>query len=1064
IGLTDTGIKLESAALEYRSVTTQEKMTMQASNLVDNTALFEQNYQEGAAEDSYELVALKYVVGGTEQTVEFANEQIEAGYSVTAQPEVAEQSEEAEESGISVYAIDEEGNMVEQSSGDISDAASVVEEVLDEASVAEQSGVDEGVSALSIDDEMSSAKARSVDNTRASNMVVAISAGHDSSHTGAHANGLNEEELTLKVAQACKAELETYAGVSVYMTRSSSECPYPGKTSGQDNASRIEAAKNAGARVYVDIHFNSADSSAANGAEVYYPNKSYSSSINTEGYILANQILNQLEALGLSNRGEKIRDCTTGETDSAGILEDYYTTNNLCKSYGFPGVIVEHAFLTGSSDASKLRNENFVNSLGVADATGIAKTFGLKKAGAEDTTTVPTVQNVQIVKRDDFKGTYRIQISGVSPTSNAKKVLVPVWSSANGQDDIIWYTAQSSSDGVYYVDINRANHKNSVGTYNAHVYITDSKGTQRCANTSTFNVSKSSASVSVAKTDNTEKTFRVTASISNASSEINSAMFAVWSESGGQDDLVWYKGNKDGSGKWIVDIPISNHKSTGKYQVHAYAKMNPDDNMAFMSSTTFNVSPTSATVTVTNYDQNAGTFDVNVKNIVSPTGIQKVQVPVWCASNQSDLVWYEAEKQSDGSYKVNVSTKNHKYAVGTYNIHAYITSGLGIQQFVGKTTQNIKLPEINITAADSDGAQKSFALKASGVGKLGPIKEVNFAVWSTTGGQDDLVWYGSKQDSNGVWNTSAFISNHKTAGSYNVDAYARLQNGADQYIGGTTFEVTDPTATIVVQNYNQDQGSFDVVVKNISSASGVNEILVPVWCAPDQSDLVWYSANNQGDNSYKITVNMKNHKYSIGTYQIHSYINCGNGIFSFVGNTTQGVKLPDVQVSAGDAAGTQSDFQIKASGVGKLGPIKEVNFAVWSTTGGQDDLAWYGSKQDSNGVWNTSASISNHKTAGSYNVDAYVRLQNGADQYIGGTTFEVTVPTATIVIQNYNQDQGSFDVVVKNISSASGVNEILVPVWCAPDQSDLVWYSANNQGDNSYKITVNMKNRNCSVP
>ena len=64
---------------------------------------------------------------------------------------------------------------------------------------------------------------------RGGNIVVALDPGHDSTHAGASAFGLREEDLTLKIANYCKEELETYAGVSVFMTRTSSACPHPGR-------------------------------------------------------------------------------------------------------------------------------------------------------------------------------------------------------------------------------------------------------------------------------------------------------------------------------------------------------------------------------------------------------------------------------------------------------------------------------------------------------------------------------------------------------------------------------------------------------------------------------------------------------------------------------------------------------------------------------------------------------------------------------------------------------------------------------------------------------------------
>ena len=43
--------------------------------------------------------------------------------------------------------------------------------------------------------------------------------GHGGTDSGALGNGLQEKDLTLKIAKYCKEELEKYSGVTVYMTQ-----------------------------------------------------------------------------------------------------------------------------------------------------------------------------------------------------------------------------------------------------------------------------------------------------------------------------------------------------------------------------------------------------------------------------------------------------------------------------------------------------------------------------------------------------------------------------------------------------------------------------------------------------------------------------------------------------------------------------------------------------------------------------------------------------------------------------------------------------------------------------
>ena len=203
-----------------------------------------------------------------------------------------------------------------------------------------------------------SGKARSA---RAKNVVVVLDPGHDSKHAGAYGNGVHEEVATLKIAQYCKEELEQYSGITVYMTRESAACPFPNSKDNIDDIKQRTAwAKTKGADVFVSFHLNSNDSSSPNGAEVYYPKTS------SEGATLAQKIQGELVILGLKNRGTKAN-------ETLAVIN--YSMKN-----GFPGVLIEHAFVSNSSDVNNyLNSDEKLKKLGIADAKGIASYFGLSK-------------------------------------------------------------------------------------------------------------------------------------------------------------------------------------------------------------------------------------------------------------------------------------------------------------------------------------------------------------------------------------------------------------------------------------------------------------------------------------------------------------------------------------------------------------------------------------------------------------------------------------------------------------------------------------------------------------
>lgn len=259
-----------------------------------------------------------------------------------------------EEMTLQVYSGDDEGEVIESSS--IEDAAAVT-----------------GVTA-------SSSSARSVE--RASNVIVALDPGHVAAGSGASGNGLHEEELTWQIAQYCKAELDSYVGVSSFYTVTPSSESYAGDAKG-DLLRRVEAAVEGDAAVLVSLHINSSSSGGAYGAEVYAPyDGSYNNNTHTVGEALAERIIGQLEDLGLFNRGVRFRTISNNENYeyADGSDGDYYGIIRYARQEGLPAVIVEHAFISNASDASKfLSSSAKLKKLGIADATGIANYFGLSK-------------------------------------------------------------------------------------------------------------------------------------------------------------------------------------------------------------------------------------------------------------------------------------------------------------------------------------------------------------------------------------------------------------------------------------------------------------------------------------------------------------------------------------------------------------------------------------------------------------------------------------------------------------------------------------------------------------
>ena len=214
-------------------------------------------------------------------------------------------------------------------------------------------------------------------------MTICLDPGHGGSDSGATAFGAKESNLTLKIAQYCKEELAKY-DVNVVMTRTTDT--RLSEEAAMDLKNRVEVAKKAGASYFISIHINSAQNSAAHGAEVYYPNTSGNKNLSTNGQNLAKAIQKQLTALGLYDRGIKIRNYTDGTTSSNpnSSDQDYYGVIRYAKQANITGLIVEHCFISNKEEFDKyLGSDAKLQQLGIADAKGIVSALGLQAKNAD---------------------------------------------------------------------------------------------------------------------------------------------------------------------------------------------------------------------------------------------------------------------------------------------------------------------------------------------------------------------------------------------------------------------------------------------------------------------------------------------------------------------------------------------------------------------------------------------------------------------------------------------------------------------------------------------------------
>ena len=620
----------------------------------------------------------------------------------------------------------------------------------------------------------------------------------------------------------------------------------------------------------------------------------------------------------------------------------------------------------------------------------------------------PIKGKITVQNKNPNTGTFDVIVSDVSAPYGVREVKVPTWSNVNGQDDIIWYTAAKQTDGTYKVTVKAVNHKFSTGLYHIHLYYIQNNGklVGVGGTTTELSLGRPQGKVTIANNNPDTGTFDVL--ISNVSSPygVREVKVPTWSSIGGQDDIIWYTAKKQANGTYKVTVKATDHKkSTGEYNIHVYYIQENNQLVGVTgTTTTVSIAHPKGTLTITNNNPDAGTFDVIVSGVSSPDGVREVKLPTWShVDGQDDIIWYTAKKQADGTYKTTVKVSDHKYSTGLYNVHLYYIQGNGKIVGVAGTQVNVSLARAkgNLTIQNNNPDTGTFDVIVSGISSPYGVREVKLPTWSNVNGQDDIIWYTATRQANGTYKTTVKASDHKrSTGLYHIHLYYIQGNGKIVGVGGTTTEVSiaRPKGTLTIQNKDANKGTFEVIVSNVSNPDGVREVKLPTWSNVNgQDDIIWYTATRQTNGTYKALIKASDHKNSTGLYYIHLYYVQNNGTLIGVGGTSTNVTISAENLKLTGKITIQNNnpktgtFDVVVSNVSSPHGVREVKLPTWSSVNGQDDIIWYTAAKRADGTYKITVKASDHKNStGEYNVHLYYIQNNGKLVGVGGTTVQVS--------------------------------------------------------------------------
>ena len=614
---------------------------------------------------------------------------------------------------------------------------------------------------------------------------------------------------------------------------------------------------------------------------------------------------------------------------------------------------------------------------------------------------------ISIVNNNPTVGSFDVVISNVKAPNGVETVSVPIWSEINGQDDIIWYTANRQNNGTYTVNVKASAHKNSTGLYNIHLYYIQKDGQLTGVGGTTTQVfigktpEQLKPKASFAIENNNAKAGTFDAVITNISAPlgVREVLVPSWSLENGQDDLIWHKATKQNDGSYRVTIKASEHKGNkGNYRADAYIVDNAN-NRHYIAEKVVSVdyARPSGVLTIENNNTAAGTFDAVVRNIVAPTGLKEVLVPSWSLDGgQDDLIWHKASRQADGSYRVTIKATDHKNSTGKYRADAYIVDDSNKRFYLTEKVVEVTQtrPSASLVIENNNADLGTFDAVIRNIVAPNGVKEVLVPSWSLVNGQDDLVWHKASRQSDGSYRVTIKASEHKNSlGNYRADVYIVDNANQRHYVTETIVDVkhNKPVGTISVVNNNKDTGTFDVIISDVYSSKGVRTVQVPIWSEKDgQDDIRWYEATRQANGTYTVNVQATNHKNSTGLYNIHLYYILNDGTQVGVGGTTTTVEFRNAktktQTYITNVNSEAGSYTVVVDQAPQGRQIKNIRVAVWSESN-QGNLSWYNTAPTGTHTEINVSTVNHKNLIGNYTTHVYVDyVDNTEDGFNLGET------------------------------------------------------------------------------
>lgn len=326
--------------------------------------------------------------------------------------------------------------------------------------------------------------------------------------------------------------------------------------------------------------------------------------------------------------------------------------------------------------------------------------------------------------------------------------------------------------------------------------------------------------------------------------------------------------------------------------------------------------------------------------------------------------------------------------------------------------------------------------------------------------ESDLTPDQVQENSEAVKETPENMSDSKTNEEVNLITDDQKSVEESTEILATSLDVSN--LKVIVTQVAENRNQFTISTVGCAGRTGIGKVSFPTWTERNgQDELRWYEGIRDSNGEYRITIDIKDHGFETGAYQIHTYIYGLQGeTLKVIGYTFDLAESKPV-VATSEVA--NNSYKVNITGISNNSGIISVVVPTWTQINGHDDLRWETATYVGNDTWQANINIGDYKKSyDTFISHVYVTDKNGQQKYVGATVKIIknlfTEDPLEVSVQQ-DGDGSKFVIATQNCSGKPGINRVDFAVWTKRNgQDEIKWYQGALDANGEYQTAVDIEN------